>query len=696
MGQYRVGVDIGGTFTDVVFLDDIGNVTALKLPSTPDDYSKAVLEGIRHGMERTGATPAGIRELSHGFTIATNAILEEKGARTALITTEGFRDVLEFRRNRVPRLYDLYYRKPPALVKRHHRLEVRERMNWRGEVIQPLDAGSVQRAIRKIDEAQIESVVVCLLHSYANPAHEQSVGREVRRALPRVSLTLSCELLPIIKEYERTSTAVINGYVRPVVERYLNSLSDGLKRAGINVPLVVMQSNGGLTTDKVAAERPSFCIESGPAAGVMGAQRMAEQLGVSNLMTLDMGGTTAKASIIENGIVLQSKEYEVGAGLNVGHRLLRGAGHILSVPAIDVAEVGAGGGSIARVDDSNSLRVGPHSSGAVPGPACYGRGGKHATVTDANVLLGYLNPEHLLGGGFALDADAASIAIKRDVASRLGVSVIEAAYGIHSLANSNMSRALKAVSTERGRDPRRFTLMAFGGSGPVHVGGLASMLGISRLLIPPYPGVFSAFGLLLSDVAHQSVRTYFKSFDDLDLGAFNTMLQQMHEEARQVLRDQGYSEQHQHLSTQVDIKYEGQGSELTVMVGDDTITREVLQRLGRDFEAEHERTFGHRTTAPRQLVNVRVIARGVSQSGRVPSRLAAAQPSVAGRLVPRRAYFGPKFGWMQTPVISRAKIGSTPTAGPLLIEEYDSTSVVPPNWAASIDPRQNIVLEVIQ
>jgi len=569
-------------------------------------------------------------------------------------------------------------------------------MNWRGEVIQPLDAESVRRAIQKIEDAQIESVVVCLLHSYANPEHEQAIGREIRRALPRVSLTLSCELLPIIKEYERTSTAVINGYVRPVVERYLNSLSDGLQRAGINVPLVVMQSNGGLATAKAAAERPSFCIESGPAAGVMGAQKMAEQLGIRNLMTLDMGGTTAKASIIENGTVLQSKEYEVGAGLNVGHRLLRGAGHILNVPAIDVAEVGAGGGSIARIDDSNSLRVGPHSSGAVPGPACYGRGGKQATVTDANVLLGYLNPQHLLGGGFALDADAARMAIERDVASPLSVSVIEAAYGIHSLANSNMSRALKAVSTERGRDPRRFTLMAFGGSGPVHVGGLAAMLGISRLLIPPYPGVFSAFGLLLSDVAHQSVRTYFKSFEGLDLGAFNSILQQMHEDARQILHGQGYSERRQHLSTQVDIKYEGQGSELTVTVGDNTITPEELQRLGAAFEAEHERTFGHRTNAPRQLVNVRVIARGVSPSGRVPSRIAAAEPGVAGQRMPRRAYFGPKFGWVETPVIGRAKLGATPTAGPLLIEEYDSTSVVPPNWAASIDPRQNIVLEVIQ
>ncbi len=486
--RFKVGVDIGGTFTDIVFLSEDGDVLALKLASTPDDYSRGVLDGTRLGIERLKMEPSSITEhVGHGFTIATNAILEEKGALTALITTKGFRDVLEFRRNRVPRLYDLTYVKPPALVKRHLRFEVAERLDFRGRVLQPLDMESVDRVVDQVIAAQAESVVICLLHCYANPEHEQLVAAAIRRRAPEVTLTLSSELLPIIKEYERTSTAVINGYVRPVVERYLKRLTDGLRGMGVDAPLMVMQSNGGLATAKVASERPAFCIESGPAAGVMGAYHLGRMLDIGDLVTFDMGGTTAKASLIENGELLRSKDYEVGAGLNVGHRLLRGAGHILSVPAIDVAEVGAGGGSIAVVDASGSLRVGPQSAGAAPGPACYSRGGEQPTVTDANVLLGYVNPHHLLGGDFPLDLARARVAVESGVARPLGLSEVEAAHGVHVLANSNMSRALKAVSSERGRDPRRFTMFAFGGNGPVHAAGVAMMIGIRKIIVPPYP-----------------------------------------------------------------------------------------------------------------------------------------------------------------------------------------------------------------
>jgi N-methylhydantoinase A len=336
-------------------------------------------------------------------------------------------------------------------------------------------------------------------------------------------MTLSSSLLPEMKEYERTSTTVINCYVRPLVESYLTRLTEGLQTMGISVPLTVMQSNGGLATSRIAMEKPVYCIESGPAAGVVGAYHLGKRLGLSNLMTLDMGGTTAKASIIENGEILQAPEYEVGGGISVGHRLLRGAGHILRVPAIDLAEVGAGGGSIAMVDQSGSLRVGPNSSGAVPGPACYGLGGEEATVTDADVLLGYLNPVHLLGGDFPLERDRASRAVREKVAQPLGISEIEGAHGVHLLVNSNMGRALRAVSSERGRDPRRFDLVAFGGSGPVHAAGLADMLDIRRIVIPPFPGVFSSFGLLVADVEHHFVQTYFKTFQDLELAALRSV-----------------------------------------------------------------------------------------------------------------------------------------------------------------------------
>jgi N-methylhydantoinase A len=692
MVDYRIGVDIGGTFTDVVFLSSGGHVLARKVASTPDDYSRAVLEAIDNGVKELGIGPDSVSEVSHGFTVATNAIIENKGAKTALITTEGFRDVLELRRNRVPRLYDLYYEKPPALVKRQLRLEVRERLNFQGEVLRPLDNADVDEAVDRILEEEVEAVAVCLLHSYANPDHEQQIGQVIRQRAPDVILTLSSDLLPEMKEYERTSTTVINCYVRPVVERYLGRLIEGLQRMGISVPLVVMQSNGGLATSKIAMEKPVYCIESGPAAGVVGAYHLGSRLGLDDLMTLDMGGTTAKASIIENGEILQAPEYEVGGDISAGHRLLRGSGHILRVPSIDLAEVGAGGGSIASVDRGGSIRVGPQSSGAVPGPACYRLGGQDATVTDADVLLGYLNPEYLLGGDFPIDRDLAEEAITRDVAMPLGISAVEAAHGIHLLVNSNMARALRAVSSERGRDPRRFVLFSFGGGGPVHAAGLAEMLDINRMVVPPFPGVFSSFGLLLANVEHHFVRTYFKIFDQLQVSDLAEILDGLWEEGRQQLRAEGFADSAQQIVTQVDMKYKGQVSELTVLMPPGKVTQKTLSELGEVFAEEHVKSFGYRTDAPYQMVNLRVIARGLSQESRTPERL---DLPVSDRNGPskRQVYFGGDIGWIDTTVIDRGGLTDNPADGPLIIEEYDSTTVVPPRWRASVDSWRNIILE---
>ena len=692
MVNYRVGVDIGGTFTDVVFLSSDGHVLARKVASTPDDYSQAVLEAINNGVKELGIGPNSVSEVSHGFTVATNAIIENKGAKTALITTEGFRDVLELRRNRVPRLYDLYYEKPPALVKRQLRLEVGERLNFQGEVLRPLDNADVDKAVDRILEEEVEAVAVCLLHSYANPEHERQIGQVLRQRAPQVILTLSSDLLPEMKEYERTSTTVINCYVRPVVERYLGRLIEGLQGMGISVPLVVMQSNGGLATSSIAMEKPVYCIESGPAAGVVGAYHLGNRLGVDNLMTLDMGGTTAKASIIENGEILQAPEYEVGGDISAGHRLLRGSGHILRVPAIDLAEVGAGGGSIASVDRSGSIRVGPQSAGAVPGPACYLQGGLDATVTDADVLLGYLNPRFLLGGDFSIDRELAEEAVTRNVAMPLGISAVEAAHGIHLLVNSNMARALRAVSSERGRDPRRFVLFSFGGSGPVHAAGLAEMLDISRMVVPPFPGVFSSFGLLLANVEHHFVRTYFKTFDQLQVSALADILEGLWEDGRQQLRAEGFGDSDQQIVTQVDMKYEGQVSELTVLMPPGKVTLKTLSELGEVFAEEHVKSFGYRTDAPYQLVNLRIIARGLSQESRTPERL---ELPVSRRKGPsqRLVYFGGNNGWIDTTVVDRGDLTDNPADGPLIIEEYDSTTVVPPHWRASVDSWRNIILE---
>ena len=692
MPDFRIGVDIGGTFTDIVFLGDDGRVLTRKVASTPDDYSRAVLNGIRAGMEELNIPPGSVTEVGHGFTVATNAIIEEKGAHMALITTEGFRDVLEFRRNRTPRLYDLYYEKSPTLVKRQYRLEVAERLNFRGEVLRPIDTGSVDRAAQAVADSGVESVAVCLLHSYANPAHEQLIADAVRERAPDVTLTLSSDLLPEMKEYERTSTTVINSYVRPVVESYLTLLTQGLQDMGITVPLAVMQSNGGLATSAIAMERPVYCIESGPAAGVVGAFHLGRRLDMPNLMTLDMGGTTAKASIIENGEMLQAPEYEVGGGISVGHRLLRGSGHILRVPAIDLAEVGAGGGSIATVDRSGSLRVGPQSSGAFPGPACYQLGGQDATVTDADVLLGYLNPQHLLAGDFPIDAELARRAISDNVARPLNMSDVEAAHGIHLLVNSNMGRALRAVSSERGRDPRRFDLICFGGGGPVHAAGLAEMLDITRVVVPPFPGVFSSFGLLVADVEHHFVRTHFKTFDELDLSTLAGLVEGMWEEGRRQLRLEGFDDSRHEFITQADMKYEGQVSDLTVAVPSGPITQATLDALAENFDTEHEQSFGYRTDVGYQLVNIRVIARGLPDAPRMPDRFELTAVAEGGPSS-RPVYFGPNRGWTDTPVVTRPGLQGCTEPGPLVIEEYDSTTVVPPTWTASVDDASNIILQ---
>ena len=692
MPSHRVGVDIGGTFTDVAFLSDDGRVLVRKVASTPDDYGRAVLDGLAQGIGELGIDPADVSEVSHGFTVATNAILEGKGERTALITTEGFRDVLELARIRTPRLYDLYYQKPPPLVERRLRFEVKERVSFQGKVLVPLDMSDVDQVVERVAAEGVRSVAISLLHSYANPEHEALIANALRARIPNLNLSVSSETLPEMREYERTSTTVINAYIRPVVSSYLGRLSQELTKAGIRVPLTVMQSNGGLSPVEAAAEKPMYCVESGPAAGVVGAYHLGRRLGVENVMTFDMGGTTAKASIIEDGEMLRAPECEVGGGMSVGHRLLKGSGYILRVPSIDLAEVSAGGGSIAWVDKGGSLQCGPHSAGAVPGPVCYNKGGVEPTVTDANIVLGYLNQTHLLGGEFPIDAEKAYRVIADRIARPLGLSEIEAAQGVHVVANSNMGRALEAVSSERGRDPRRFTLMAFGGGGPIHAAGLAEMLGITRIIVPPSPGVFSAFGLLFADVEHHFVRTHFKAFSELDTREVNRILKGLREQGQSLLRSEGFADSQQAILTQVDMKYVGQTSELTVNTSLDSFNSKTISELGEAYEHEHEKTYGYRANEPYELVNIRVIARGISKVSRVPDHIELDGRGSTTHPPDRRVYYSSQHGWIQTPVVDRGSLDCDESAGPLIIEEYDSGTLVPPGWKASLDPLMNIIL----
>ena len=690
----RIGADVGGTFTDVVLIDANGNIWTHKVPSTPPDFERAVLNAIEHLLRTTNAAGATVSEVAHGTTVATNAVLEKRGAKTALITTKGFRDVLELRRIRAPQMYDLFFEKPEALVERYLRFELTERISASGEVLTPLSESELWDLKAELEKEAVESVAVCTLHAYAFPQHENVVGDFLRAQLPDVLVSLSSEVLPERKEYERTATTVVNAYVRPVMQRYLNAMRSGLQDMGIEGPLLMMQSAGGLTPESDAARLPVFVLESGPAAGVLAAGFTAQRLGVDNLITLDMGGTTAKASIIEDGAVAYSPEYEVGASVSAGNRLVGGGGELIRAPSIDIAEVGSGGGSIAYLDGAGGLRVGPRSAGAVPGPACYQRGGVEPTVTDANVVLGYIRPGELADGEVSINIEAAHQAIYDRIAVPLGMDLLEAAEGIHRIANARTMRALRAVSTERGRDPREFVLMAFGGSGPIHAAGLAKELLIRQVIVPPLPGLFSTLGLLFSGVEHHDVRSCLLSGETLNAKTLEQIKAEMQRNMLAQFETEGYSADQVTLSCSVDIRFKGQASEIRIPVADEHFTETTVQTLYTTFETEHERLYGHRSDPdnPIEVVAVRLIG----QAG-IRGQQGVLNPAerLGSRALSRETYFGASWGTIDTPVISRHDLGEEGTTGPLLIDEYDSTIVVPPDYRGHLDSEGNILMSPV-
>ena len=693
MTAYRLGVDIGGTFTDIVLLGPDGALWSKKILSTPDDYSRAIEDGIGALLDQSAIAAGDISEFAHGTTVATNAIIERQGVRLALITTKGFRDVLELGRFRAPRLYDLDFRKPEPLVERRMRFEVAERIGAEGEVLAAVDPEETDRIAERLIEEEIRAVAVCFINAYVNPENEEAAARHLARRLPGVSISTSSQLLPQIQEYERTSTTVINAYIRPIVEGYVRALTERMTRIGIRVPLMIMQSSGGVLPAALVAENPVYVIESGPAASVVGCQRLGRRLGVGDLMVLDMGGTTAKAAIIQDGRFTILPEGEVGGGVVMGSRLIQGAGYPVQVPTIDIAEVGAGGGSIASVDVAGGIQVGPLSAGAVPGPVCYDRGGTQPTVTDANLILGYLNPEALVGGDLEISFDKAKACLVA-LGDAMGQDVIDTAYGIHRLVNANMMRAMRGVSIERGCDPSGFALIATGGNGGVHAADLAEAFRIGRIVVPPVAGLFSALGLLFADVEHQLIRGFYRRLADTTPDDLNGLLASLVAEATELLKREGFTEaRSREIEAVIDMKYFGQGSSLSVPLPHTPVTTADLAALGRSFDAAHEQTFGHRSSdEPHQLVTVKVIGRGLAQAPRVPERVSRARDTVARRGL-RQAYFGPGHDWVATPVVPRGELTATPSAGPLIIEEYDSTTVVRPNWTARVDDWNNIVLE---
>ena len=677
--SFRVGIDIGGTFTDLVLLGKAGRALTVKVPSTPDDYSRSIAESLEEALPRIGIAGAEIDEVIHGTTVATNAILEKRGVRTGLITTSGFRDVLEIRRLRMPRLYDLRWQKPEALAARIDRVEVHERIDHTGRILQPLDEGSVRAALDRLLENGVQAIAVALINSYADDRHERRIAAIIRERGVDLPLCLSCDVHPEIKEYERTSTTVVNAYILPVVGTYLRSLERVLRRLEIAGPLRIMQSNGGAMGVDAAAAKPVNIIESGPSAGVVGAAEIARKLGYENVLTFDMGGTTAKAAMIEGGRFDRVGELDVGAGINFAARLLKGGGYHVSVPAIDIAEVGAGGGSLVRIDAGGALAAGPESAGAMPGPVCYDQGGSVATVTDANVVLGFISRTQLVGGELTIRSDLSAAAIREQIAGPMGVSVDDAAFGIHRVANATMARALRAVSSERGRDPRQFALMVFGGSGPVHAATLARSLDISTIVVPPVAGVFSALGLLFPATEHHLVRTFKRELANVTRDDISAAFATLEAEGSVALSAEGYGADRIEYEHQADLRYRGENTNLTVNAAG---ARDDPQVLVEVFASEHERTYGYRSDEEAvELVNLRLIARGLSAEVRVPETLAVAgRGDIAAQDGPRSriVYFGSLAGRLETPVIGRAAVGDDWIDGPVIVEEYDSTTVVPP------------------
>ncbi|MGH7366723.1 MAG: hydantoinase/oxoprolinase family protein [Candidatus Rokuibacteriota bacterium] len=687
----RVGVDIGGTFTDIVLRLPDGTLRVSKVSSTPDDPGLAVVRGLDALLRAAGVSPASVVEVVHGTTVASNTILQKKGARVGLLTTRGFRDVLEIGRVRTPDLFDLTWEKPEPLVERRHRLEVDERIGADGAVIRPLDREGLLAAGERLVADGADVIAVTFINSYVNPAHERLAESLLAARFPALDVTASYRVLPEIKEYERTSTTVVNAYLLPVMRRYLANLTAGLRAIGVEAPLLVVASNGGVMGAPGAGERPVFAVGSGPAAGVAGAARLGPVADTPSLIAFDMGGTTAKASLVEDGRVSLTTEYEFREGISTSSRFIKAGGYMLKVPAIDIAEVGAGAGSIAWIDDGGLLRVGPESAGAHPGPACYGLGGARPTVTDANVALGFLNPAHLAGGELPIRAERAREAIRAHVAARLGLSVEEAAHGIREVANANMARAIRAVTIERGRDPRDFTLVAFGGSGPVHAADVAGALDIRRVLVPVSPGVFTAVGMLASDVEHHFVRAASGPLDGLAFDRVNARIDEMTAEALATLAQEGYPRAQVRLHGQADLRYVGQASELVIPIPGGRLEPAGLPALRGAFGREYAATYGYASDEELELVNVRVVATGV-RAHRLDFRtirVAAGPPAPAAR---RPVSFDRRGQAADTPVVAREAVPSAGAAGPLIVESYDSTVVVPPGATIRRDALDNLLI----
>lgn len=688
IGRYRIAVDIGGTFTDIALLTDAGLIHQSKISSTPADPSVAVIEGVAQLLSELSVAPGDIAEVLHGTTVGSNTILQRSGARTGLITTRGFRDVLEIGRIRMPDMFDLTWDKPKPLVPRRHRVEVTERMAADGSVVEPLSEATVIAAGQALVADGIEAVAIAFINSYRNPAHELEAEAILRARFPDLLVTTSCAVLPEMKEYERTSTTVVNAYLLAAMRAYLQRLEAGLRSIGVGAPVLVMTSNGGMLAASVTCEKPVMVVASGPAGGVVGAARLGIARDDRDVIVFDMGGTTAKAVIVEDGRPTMTSEYEFRDGISTSSRFIKAGGYMLKVPAIDIAEVGAGGGSLAGIDKGGLLVVGPQSAGAVPGPACYGLGNERPTVTDANVVLGFINPGSLAGGKLAIDRGRSEAAIRDHVGEPLKLSLADAAHGIRAVANAAMARAVRAVTIERGRDPRDLTLMAFGGNGGVHAPDLARQLGIPRVVVPPMSGIFSALGMLASDIEHTALKTVGFRLDAMSVADLRAIKQELQSQVASQLAGDGYAGERTAFLWEADLRHEGQATELTV-----PFEGEDFAQIRERFVAEYLKTYGYADQTPIELMKVRVAGRGL-RDNRLDFRAMQISPRAgASRSGTRSISFARGAPAQDVAIVDRAGIDGLGRPGPLIIEEFDATIVVPPDARVHKDAIGCIVLE---
>jgi N-methylhydantoinase A len=689
----RLAIDIGGTFTDFALVEESsGDVAIYKQLTTPRDPSLCVLDGAKRLLDAQGVSFDKVKTIIHGTTLVTNAVIERKGARTAMITTKGFRDILDIGNERRYDLFDLRLVFPSPLIPRQLRFEIDERISYAGEVITPVESNNLEGLLRKLSaEHDLESLAICLLHSYLNDMHEKLISALIKERLPTLYISTSSEVFPFMREYDRFTTTTVNAYVQPVVDRYLDRLEKGFQRQGFAGNLYIMTSSGGTVTTETARRLPVRMLESGPAAGVLMSAYLGRDLDLPNLLSYDMGGTTAKGCLIRKGAPRKEYHMEVARV----HEFKQGSGLPIKTPVIDMIEIGSGGGSIAEVDQRGLIRVGPQSSGADPGPACYSLGGSYATLTDANLVLGYLDPDFFVGGRMTLDLEASRKVIREKIADPLGIKLLEAAWGIHEIINEDCAGAFRVHASERGVDYRNCTMVAFGGSGPIHALRISRKLKIPRVVFPFGAGVFSAFGLLVSPLSFDSLRSYRILHEDLTPRLFTETFQPLIEESSGLLKYAGVGEKEIRIVRRLDMRHLGQGFEVEVTLPDLLNPKELIEQLPNIFASEYQRRYAiSLIDEPLEIVNWKVEAQSLSamMGGKYHPEETTGGSSLKGY---RQVYFPEAKSYLKAPIYDRYALGpGTHLEGPAIVEERESTCIIGIGDTVFVDDRYNMVAEI--